>query len=119
MKKIGVETMWWKDGRKLNATMFQVQNCHVIKYFPRHEHNGKDACVIVGAGHGNPFLKNENYVDYCLEAGLAPKAKLARFPITENAALEPGTPLHAMGFLISRLFLYSCILVEELKNTLL
>jgi len=98
MKKIGVETMWWKDGRKLNATMFQIQNCHVIKYFPRHEHNGRDACLIVGAGLGNPFLKNENYIDYCHQAGVAPKARLARFPITENAALEPGTALQVQHF---------------------
>ena len=58
--------------------MFQVQNCHIVKYFPRHEYNGKTACVIVGSGLGNPYLKNESYIDYCLEAGLAPKAKVSR-----------------------------------------
>merc|ERR1712131_63057 len=98
MKKIGVEALWLKDGTKQICTMFQVQNCHVIKYFPRHEHNGKHACVIVGTGLGNPYLKNENYLDYCLDAGVSPKAKLARFPITENARIEPGRQLHLQHF---------------------
>ena len=62
--------------QELISTLFQVQNCHVVRYIPRHEYNGKMACVIVGAGHGNPYLKNENYIDYCLEAGLSPKAKV-------------------------------------------
>ena len=42
--------------------------------------------------------KNENYTQYCLDAGLTPKAKMARFPITENARLQPGTPLHVQHF---------------------
>lgn len=75
-----------------------MQNCHVIKYFPKHEFNGRTGAVIVGAGTGKPFLKNENYTQYCLDAGLTPKAHLARFPITENARLQPGTPLHVQHF---------------------
>jgi len=98
MKKIGVEPMWLRDGTRVVSTILQVQNCHVIKYFPKHEFNGRTGAVIVGAGTGKPFLKNENYTQYCLDAGLTPKAHLARFPITENARLQPGTPLHVQHF---------------------
>ena len=69
-----------------------------MKYFPKHEYNGKTGAVIVGAGNGVPYLKNENYTQYCLDAGLTPKSKLARFPVTENSRLQPGTPLYAQHF---------------------
>ena len=76
------------DTWRRNSTLFQVQNCHVIKYFPRHEHNGKTACVIVGAGLGNPYLKNENYLDYCLDAGVSPKAKVSRLQVGPFAQIS-------------------------------
>jgi len=98
MRKLGVQPLWLRDGTRVVTTLFQVHNCHVVKYIPKHEHNGHSACVIVGCGNGVPYLKNENYTQYCLDAGLTPKAKLARFPITENARLQPGTPLHVQHF---------------------
>lgn len=39
--------------------------------------------------------------DYCglfTASGLMPKKKLARFPVTENALIQPGTPLFASHF---------------------
>lgn len=98
MRKLGVQPMWLRDGNRVITTIFQVSNCHVVKYFPRHEYNGKTGAVIIGVGNGVPYLKNENYTQYCLEAGLTPKSKLGRFPVTENARLQPGTPLYVQHF---------------------
>jgi len=98
MRKLGVQPLWLRDGKRVITTLFQVSNCHVIKYFPKHEYNGQWGAVIVGCGNGVPYLKNENYTQYCLDAGLTPKSKMARFPVTENARLQPGTQLHVQHF---------------------
>ena len=58
MRKLGVQPLWLRDGTRVVTTLFQVHNCHVVKYIPKHEHNGHSACVIVGCGNGVPYLKD-------------------------------------------------------------
>ena len=43
--------------------------------------------------------------DYCglfTGSGVMPKRHLARFPVTDNALLQPGTPLSASHFTVGQ-----------------
>lgn len=91
--KLGVHYMWLKDGTCVSATLIQILECNVIKYFSKEEYNGRTAAVIVGAKNASPFFRNEKYTEWCMDAGIAVKEKCFRFPITENARLKPGTPI--------------------------
>ena len=96
--KLGVHPLWFKDGSYANCTLIQIADCHVIKYLPKNEYNGKKAAILVGSKNASPFYRNEKFHEFCHEAGVPVKAKCFRFTITENAALKPGTPLTAMHF---------------------
>ncbi|XP_030876690.1 39S ribosomal protein L3, mitochondrial [Leptonychotes weddellii] len=46
--KLGMMPLWTKDGQKHVVTLLQVQDCHVLKYTPKENHNGKMAALTVG-----------------------------------------------------------------------
>lgn len=100
--KLGVQRMWLKDGTAVNTTLIQIQDCNVIKYFSKDEYNGRSAAVILGARNATPFYRNENYLKFCLDAGVPIKQKCYRFIISENARLKPGTPIKASHFRVGQ-----------------
>lgn len=55
-------------------------------------------CLVVGALSADPSRFTKDYCGLFTESGLMPKKKLARFPVTENALIQPGTPLTAAHF---------------------
>ncbi|EGW05653.1 Copine-4, partial [Cricetulus griseus] len=46
--KLGMMPLWTKDGQKHVATLLQVQDCHVLKYTPKEDYNGKTSALTVG-----------------------------------------------------------------------
>ncbi|TKC42025.1 hypothetical protein EI555_006514 [Monodon monoceros] len=46
--KLGMMPLWTKDGQKHVVTLLQVRDCHVLKYTPKENHNGKMAALTVG-----------------------------------------------------------------------
>lgn len=100
--KLGVQYLWLKDGQRVSATLVQILDCHVIKYFSKEEYNGITGAVIVGAKNASPFYRNENYSKFCLDAGVPIKEKCFRFPVTENSRLKPGTPIYAPHFKVGQ-----------------
>eukprot|EP00095_Tigriopus_kingsejongensis_P006176 maker-scaffold191_size271209-snap-gene-0.9 protein:Tk06176 transcript:maker-scaffold191_size271209-snap-gene-0.9-mRNA-1 annotation:"39s ribosomal protein mitochondrial" len=54
--------------------------------------------LVVGALSADPSKFTKDYCGLFTASGLMPKKKLARFPVTENAIIQPGTPLFASHF---------------------
>ena len=54
--------------------------------------------LLVGALSGNPERYTRAYCGLFTETGLMPKKRLAKFRVTPNAAVQPGTPLRASHF---------------------
>lgn len=116
-RKIGLQPMWYKNGKRVMATLIQIEDNHVVRYVPpelaqksetalrrsspfiwkasRSTHLG---CLVVGALSADPSRFTKDYCGLFTESGLMPKKKLARFPVTENALIQPGTPLTAAHF---------------------
>jgi len=118
--KIGVQPLWLKNGRQIMTTMLQVQDNHVIKYTSRAAYDDSyiaekfniasftgnetrkaakiTGFVTVGALSTDPQKYTKDYCGLFTESGLMPKRYLARFPVTQNAVIQPGTPLTAAHF---------------------
>ena len=106
--QIGVIPQWRKDGTKVNCTVVQVLDNHVIKYTPPEEFHGtpqwkpwyrmRYGHCVVGALSCYPWKYTKSYTNLFLEAGVPPKRKLTRFLIHPEAKIQPGTPLNVMHF---------------------
>ena len=98
-------------------SLFQVEDNHVVKYIPPEEFaetivgqkrsipriTGKNkhihlGCLVVGALSTDPQKFTKDYCGLFTESGVMPKKLLARFPVTPNALIQPGTPLNAAHF---------------------
>ena len=116
-RKIGIVPMWFANGKKCAATMLQIEDNHVIKYIPPEEFArtmvaerrsmpriyGKDkpisrGCLVVGALSTDCQKYTKDYCGLFTESGVMPKKLLVRFPVSENALIQPGTPLNAAHF---------------------
>jgi len=116
-RKIGVVPMWFANGKRVAATMLQVEDNHVVKYIPPEEFaetivgqkrnvpriTGRNkpihlGCLVVGALSSDPQKFTKDYCGLFTESGVMPKKLLARFPVTPNALIQPGTPLNAAHF---------------------
>ncbi|MBN3305541.1 RM03 protein, partial [Amia calva] len=96
--KLGMMPIWTKMGEREVVTMLQVQDCHVIKYTPKEEFDGKTAALIVGTKNVSLFHKTEAALDLYRNAGVPPKQKISLFKVSDNAIIKPGTPLYAAHF---------------------
>lgn len=96
--KLGMMPLWTKDGKKHVVTLLQVQDCHVLKYTPKENNNGKMAALTVGGKTVSRFHKSASILEFYQELGLPPKQKVKIFHITDNAVIKPGTPLYAAHF---------------------
>ena len=116
-RKIGVVPMWFANGKKCAATMLQIEDNHVIKYIPPEDFArtmvaerrnipriyGVDkktdkACLVVGALSTDCQKYTKDYCGLFTESGVMPKKILVRFPVSDNALIQPGTPLTAAHF---------------------
>lgn len=81
---------------------------HVIKYYTPEEYNPprknpsrvmkKKGCLLLGAEATDPSLFTKEYCGLFKHAGVMPKKILARFFISPEAVLPPGTPLSVLHF---------------------
>lgn len=125
--KIGVQPLWLKNGGKILTTMLHVSDNHVVRVNPRDHYdtsyrglqdqrpvyttkakNGQQtraeliAMVVVGSESTDPQKFTKDYCGLFTDSGVMPKRHLARFPVTENAILQPGTPLTASHFTVGQ-----------------
>ncbi|XP_013926549.1 PREDICTED: 39S ribosomal protein L3, mitochondrial isoform X1 [Thamnophis sirtalis] len=96
--KLGMMPLWTKQGKKIPVTMLQVQDCHVIKYTPKEEFDGKTPSLTVGGKNVSEFHRSSSVMEIYRELGLPPKQKTSIFRVSPNAVIKPGTPLYAAHF---------------------
>ncbi|KAJ7322553.1 hypothetical protein JRQ81_018840 [Phrynocephalus forsythii] len=96
--KLGMMPLWTKTGEKVPVTLLKVQDCHVLKYVPKEENNGRFPALLVGGRNVSPFYKSPDAMKLYREVGLPPKEKCSKFVVSENAIIKPGTPLYAAHF---------------------
>jgi len=107
-RKIGQYPLWLKNGERIRTTLLQIADNHVIKYVPPEEYvpaqtpNVKNlhkrGCILVGSESTNPALLTKEYSGLFRDSGVVPKKNLARFIVSPEAQLEPGTPLNVNHF---------------------
>nr|XP_016942058.1 39S ribosomal protein L3, mitochondrial [Drosophila suzukii] len=107
-RKIGQYPLWLKNGERIRTTLLQIADNHVIKYIPPEEYvpaqtpNVKNlhkrGCILVGSESTNPALLTKEYSGLFRDSGVVPKKNLARFIVSPEAQLEPGTPLNVNHF---------------------
>jgi len=122
--KIGVQPLWLKNGKFIITTLLHVVDNHVIKFTPRDEYDrsyvgqldqrpcytGKGrkknaniyGMLVVGSHSTDPQKYTKDYCGLFTDSGVMPKRHLARFPVTENAVIQPGTPLTASHFSVGQ-----------------
>lgn len=98
-----------KDGTRILTTLLQVNDNHVIKCYTSEQFKDQVihqdrwryqglACAIIGAESDHIMKYSAGYAGLFNEAGLPPKKKITKVPITDDAILPPGTPLLATHF---------------------
>ncbi|KAI1285457.1 39S ribosomal protein L3, mitochondrial [Halotydeus destructor] len=108
-RKIGIYPMWKKNGKRTLTTVLQVSDNHVIKSYSAEEFKTKTiyqnrwasdgfGCIVVGSESADPRKFTAAYRGLFKEAGVMPKNKLGRFFVTDDALLQPGTPLDVRHF---------------------
>ncbi|CAG9566711.1 unnamed protein product [Danaus chrysippus] len=109
-RKIGNYPLWTKSGKKVQTTLLQVVDNHVIKYIPPEEYTpAKDykpkkvgkyrlGCMLVGSETIDPTTVTKDYCGIFSSVGMLPKRHLCRFHVSPNAQLPTGTPLFATHF---------------------
>ncbi|XP_075212615.1 mitochondrial ribosomal protein L3 [Lycorma delicatula] len=108
-RKIGIYPMWTKEGRHMLTTLLQVVDNHVVSYTPPEEYTphlrvprflreNEYGCLLVGAESMDPQMYTKQYTGLFNKAGLMPKRVLARFMVSPEAAIQPGTPLYASHY---------------------
>lgn len=107
-RKIGIYPMWLKDGSKIATTLLHVLDNHVIKYYQPDEYNSprkrntlvknKKGCLLLGAEGTDPSLLTKEYCGLFKNSGVLPKKILAKFFVSPQSALPPGTPLNVLHF---------------------
>ncbi|KAL7976765.1 hypothetical protein Chor_008714 [Crotalus horridus] len=62
--KLGMMPLWTKQGEKIPVTMLQVQDCHVLKYTPKEESDGKTPSLTVGGKNVSEFHVSLAYFSF-------------------------------------------------------
>ncbi|XP_044311820.1 39S ribosomal protein L3, mitochondrial [Varanus komodoensis] len=96
--KLGMMPLWTKKGERLVVTLLHVEDCHVLKYVPKEEFDGKDHGLLVGGKTVSRIYKSEAAMELYRETGIPPKQKVTTFQVSPNALIKPGTPLYAAHF---------------------
>lgn len=107
-RKLGHYPLWLKNGKRIDTTILQVADNHVVKYIPPEMYNPTQrkplknyegfGCLLVGSESIDPSLLTANYAGLFKGSGVMPKRNLSRFLISPEAALLPGTQLNATHF---------------------
>nr|XP_022901018.1 39S ribosomal protein L3, mitochondrial [Onthophagus taurus] len=107
-RKIGIYPIWLKNGEKVLTTLLQVLDNHVIKYYTPEEYNpprkriekiyNKKGVILLGAGSTDPSTFTKEYCGIFRDTGVLPKKHLARFFVSPEGILPPGTPIGVLHY---------------------
>lgn len=97
--KLGMQPLWTKEGKRVPTTLLQVLECNVLDFHPQGlDGSDRPGTVLVAAKNAPPYYKDEEYADLFKSVCLPVKEHITSFNVTDNAALQPGTPLYAAHF---------------------
>ncbi|XP_076269671.1 mitochondrial ribosomal protein L3 [Rhynchophorus ferrugineus] len=107
-RKIGVYPLWLKNGSKMQTTLLQILDNHVIKYYTPDNYKphkeirpkvyNKKGCILLGAEFGDPSNFTKDYCGLFKESGVLPTKWLARFFVSPEGALPLGATISARHF---------------------
>lgn len=107
-RKIGHFPLWLKNGKRIDTTVIQIVDNHVVKYYPPEEFNPTMrlhlknykgwACMLIGSESIDPNKVTSPYAGLFKGSGVMPKKNLSRFIISPQAAILPGTELNVTHF---------------------
>ncbi|KAH8314610.1 hypothetical protein KR067_001874, partial [Drosophila pandora] len=107
-RKIGEYPLWLNNGEKIRTTLLQIIDNHIISYIPPEKYSpahfpnvknvNKFGCLLVGAGNINPIWLTKEYCGIFHESSVMPKKMLARFLVSPESALHPGTSLNVAHY---------------------
>jgi large subunit ribosomal protein L3 len=99
-EKLGMTRLFEDDGSHSPVTVLRVQDCEVVAA----RQPERDGYCAVQIGMGAAKVKNvtKPMRGHFAKAGVAPKARLAEFRVSEDALLEPGTALSVEHFVVGQ-----------------
>ena len=99
-EKLGMTRLFEDDGSHSPVTVLRVEDCEVVAA----RRPERDGYCAVQLGMGKAKVKNvtKPMRGHFAKAGVAPKAKLAEFRVSEDALLEPGTALSVEHFVVGQ-----------------
>eukprot|EP00794_Sanderia_malayensis_P014152 gene14152-15629_t len=99
--KIGMSTLWRKDGKRVLVSLLQLQDCEVMDSRLGFADGGKNhhTEVIIGAvNEGRIDKVSERAYGEYVKYGINPKKKLHGFHVSKDALLPSGTQITAAHF---------------------
>lgn len=112
-RKLGHYPLYLKDGRRINTTVLQIIDNHVVKCMPAGEYYpaqitnptyankkkiSRHGCLLVGSESVDPNTLTANYIGIFKGSGVPPTKLLCRFPVSKGAELPAGTPLNVTHY---------------------
>jgi large subunit ribosomal protein L3 len=99
-EKLGMTRVFADDGSHVPVSVLRVDDCEVVAV----RRPGTDGYAAVQLGMGRAKAKNVTKAmrGHFAKAKVTPKAKLGEFRVSEDALLEPGTPLTVEHFVVGQ-----------------
>lgn len=111
-RKLGHYPLYLKDGTRINTTVLQLVDNHVVKCFKAGEYNPSQrddtykaskriknrSCLLVGSESMDPNALTANYIGLFKGSGVPPTKYLCRFEVSPGFELPPGTPLNVTHY---------------------
>jgi len=106
--KLGASVMWNQDGFRHPVTLIQIRDCTVLDTQLSRRDGGSDrnTQMILGSQQLEDHERLASYsrakVQWYINRGIPPPLFWARFPVTKDALLAPGTPINANHFMVDQ-----------------
>ena len=99
-EKLGMTRVFAEDGSHVPVSVLRVEACEVVA--TRRPDSDGYAAVQVGIGRAKATRVTKPMRGHFAKAKVTPKARLGEFRVSDDALLEPGTPLTVGHFVIGQ-----------------
>jgi large subunit ribosomal protein L3 len=99
-QKLGMTRVFDAEGGHVPVSVLRIEECEVVA--ARRSDRDGYAAVQLGVGRAKAKKVTKPMRGHFAKAKVMPKAKLAEFRVSEDALLEPGTPLTVGHFVIGQ-----------------
>jgi large subunit ribosomal protein L3 len=99
-EKLGMTRVFADDGSHVPVSVLRIEACEVVA--ARRPDSDGYAAVQVGIGRAKAKKVTKPMRGHFAKAKVTPKARLGEFRVSDDALLEPGTPLTVGHFVIGQ-----------------